>query len=88
MNKNIKIERFCLIDYSTCLDVVKRYCEIYGRSRTKLEWEKDMFDLTNDIYFLEIHKNSVRIEIDNHLKRFWVKVSESKTQYTFKIWYA
>lgn len=87
LNKNIKIENFHLIDYNTLLKVVAKYVELYQISREKLEWEKDMFDLTNTIYGLTYFKNAVKIEIDNHWKPFWVKVKESNTQYTFEVWY-
>lgn len=87
MNKNIKIEHFSPIDYTTLMKVVNRYCEIYGRNRDKLAWEKGIFNINDKVYFLVVGKEAVKIEIDDHYKPFWVKVNESRTQYTFKIWY-
>lgn len=88
MNKNIKIKNFHFIDYNILLQVVAKYVSLYQISREKLDYEKDMFDLTNTVYGLTCFKHSVQIEIENHWKPFWVKVKESNTQYSFEIWYA
>jgi hypothetical protein len=88
MNKSIEIKHFSLIDYNVLLKVVAEYVKLYQISRDKLEHEKHMFDLTDTLYALQCHKHPVKIEIDYHWKRFWVKVKESKTKYTFEIRYA
>ena len=88
MNKNIKINHFCLIDYNILLKVVAQYVKQHQLSRNKLEWEEDTFTLTNTVYYLETFKNPVKIEIENHWKDFWVSVKETRTQYTFNIRYA
>lgn len=87
MNKSIKIEHFGLIDYNTLMKVVSKYIELHQISRDKLEYEKDFFDLTDTVYSLEVFKHGKEIKIENHRKDFWVLVKESRTQYTFKIWY-
>lgn len=87
MNKNIKIEHYCLVDYNVLLEVVAEYVKRYQKSRNKLPYEKDMFDLTDVVYALECFKYPQTIAIETHWKEFWVQVKESKTQYTFKIWY-
>jgi hypothetical protein len=86
--KNIKIDSFSHVDYNILLKVVAAYCREYQRSRDKRGWEKDVFDLNNTVYFLELHKHPVQIEIENHWKPFFVKVTETSSQYRFKIWYA
>lgn len=88
MNKSIEIKHFNLIDYNVLLKVVAEYVKQYQISRNKLEYEKDIFDLTDTLYALQCHKNAVNIEIENHWKSFWVKVKETKTKYKFEIWYA
>ena len=86
--KKIVIEPFNLVDYHILLEVVSEYIREHQLSRDKFEWEKDMFDLNNVVYSLECFKHPVRLNLKNHWKPFWVKVSESRTQYKFKIWYA
>lgn len=85
--KAIKIEPFDLVDYATLLKVVAAYMKINQISRDKFDHEKDMFDLTNTVYSLQTFKHAQIISIGDHWKSFWVKVKESKTQYTFEIWY-
>lgn len=85
MNKIIEIEHFSLIDYNVLLEVVSEYVKQYQISRTKLEYEKNMFDLTDTLYALECHKYAVKITINNHGKTFWVIVKETNTKYKFKI---
>ena len=87
MNKAIKIKHFDLIDYNTLMKVVSKYIELHQISRDKLEYEKDFFDLTDTVYSLEVFKHAKEISIENHWKYFWVSVKESRTQYTFEIWY-
>lgn len=87
-NKKIVIKPFDLVDYSTICEVVNKYIKQYQTFRNKLPFEKDMFDLTDTIYNISTQKNAVRIEIENHRKPFWVKVRESRTQYTFEVWFA
>ena len=87
MNKSIEIKHFNLIDYNILLQVVAKYVEQHQISRDKFDYEKDMFDITSTVYSLQCHKNAENIEIDNHLKSFWVKVKETKTKYKFEIWY-
>lgn len=87
MNKNIKIEHYCLVDYNILLEVIAQYVKQHQISRSKLLYEKDMFDLTDTLYSLECFKHPQVISVGNHRKDFWVIVKESKTQYTFKIWY-
>lgn len=85
--KNIKIEAFPLINYSLNLKVIEKFISIYQRSRKQYPYEKDMFDLTYEVYYLECPKEAVVIKIEDHFKDFWVKIKETKTQYSFKIWY-
>jgi len=88
MNKSIKIKTFPLVDYNILLKVIAKYIEINQINRNKTEAEKDMFDLTDTVYSLQCYKQPVNIGIENHWKAFWVRVKESRTQYSFEIWYS
>ena len=87
MNKSIEIKHFSLVDYDILLEVVAEYIKQYKISRSKFEYEKSLFDLTNELYALQVYKNAVNIKIESHWTSFWVKVIETKTKYKFEIWY-
>ena len=87
MNKSIEIKYFTLEDYNILLEVVSEYVRQHQISRGKLDYEKDIFDLTNTVYSLECYKHPVNIEIDSRYTSFWVTVKETKTKYKFDIRY-
>ncbi len=88
MNKRFKIKHFPLVDYNILLEVVAEYVKQHQTISKIKNDEKHMFDLTNECYSLKCFKHSIKIELENHWKPFWVKVKESRTQYSFEIWYA